>query len=59
MAHFDFYLCFGIFRLIVIAQQIYYRYYRGQTRNPRFEKYARGVPMLARAARRVMERSDL
>ncbi|HOJ13754.1 MAG TPA: phosphotransferase family protein, partial [Deltaproteobacteria bacterium] len=29
--NFDFYLCFGLFRLAVIAQQIYYRYYHGQT----------------------------
>ena len=59
MDHFDFYLCFGIFRLIVIVQQIYYRYYHGQTNNPRFKKYAAGLPVLERAARRIIERSDL
>lgn len=34
---FLYYYCFGLFRLAVIAQQIYYRYYHGQTRDKRFE----------------------
>ena len=33
---FDFYLIYGVFRLVVIMQQIYYRYYHGQTRDQRF-----------------------
>jgi aminoglycoside phosphotransferase (APT) family kinase protein len=32
--NFDFYLIQGLFRLAVIAQQIYYRFYHGQTTNP-------------------------
>ncbi|MFZ2526711.1 MAG: phosphotransferase family protein [Rhodococcus sp. (in: high G+C Gram-positive bacteria)] len=32
-----FYEVFGLFRLAVIAQQIYYRFHRGQTTNPAFE----------------------
>ena len=59
MDHFDFYHGFGLFRLIVIVQQIYYRYYHGQTQNPRFKKYAAGVAVLERAARRVIEKSAL
>ena len=31
-----FYEVYGLFRLAVIAQQIYYRYHHGQTRNPAF-----------------------
>lgn len=31
------YYIFGLFRLAVIAQQIYYRFYCGQTDNPKFE----------------------
>jgi aminoglycoside phosphotransferase (APT) family kinase protein len=58
MEHFDFYLCFGIFRLIVIVQQIYYRYYHGQTNNHRFKKFAKGVAVLERSAKRVIEYSD-
>ncbi|MBW1892030.1 MAG: phosphotransferase family protein, partial [Deltaproteobacteria bacterium] len=36
LSSFDFYLCFGLFRLAGIAQQIYYRFYHGQTRDERF-----------------------
>ena len=31
-----FYRVFGLFRLAVIIQQIYYRYFHGETRDPRF-----------------------
>ena len=34
--HFPFYFCFGLFRLCVIGQQIYYRYYHGHTKDERF-----------------------
>ena len=34
-----FYEVFGIFRLAVIAQQIYYRYYHKQTKNPAFKDF--------------------
>lgn len=34
-----FYEVFGIFRLAVIAQQIYYRYYHKQTQNPAFKDF--------------------
>ncbi|MGH8198569.1 MAG: phosphotransferase family protein, partial [Steroidobacteraceae bacterium] len=33
---FRFYRVFGLFRLAVIVQQIYYRYFHGETRDPRF-----------------------
>jgi aminoglycoside phosphotransferase (APT) family kinase protein len=35
-AHWTFYEVFGVFRLAVIAQQIYYRYHHRQTRNAAF-----------------------
>ncbi|MCP4721512.1 MAG: phosphotransferase family protein, partial [Desulfobacteraceae bacterium] len=35
VGNFDFYYCFGLFRLAVIAQQIYNRYYQGITKNKR------------------------
>jgi aminoglycoside phosphotransferase (APT) family kinase protein len=38
-----FYEVFGLFRLAVIAQQIYYRYHMGQTTN---EEYARFLPVV-------------
>ncbi len=34
-----FYEVYGLFRLAVIAQQIYYRYHHRQTRNPAFKRY--------------------
>ncbi len=36
---FVFYEVYGLFRLAVIAQQIYYRYHHGQTRNPAFRNF--------------------
>lgn len=52
-AGFTFYQVFGLFRLAVIAQQIYYRYAHGQTHNPSFEPFA------AVAATLVQRCSDL
>ncbi len=34
-----FYEVYGLFRLAVIAQQIYLRYHRGETRNPAFRRF--------------------
>lgn len=59
MNFFDFYYCFGLFRLIVIIQQIYYRYYHGQTQNERFKTFGALVPIIERAAGQVMAQSEL
>jgi len=59
MDRFDFYYCFGLFRLAVIVQQIYYRYYHGQTRDERFARYAFGIPVLERAAEQVIAGADI
>ncbi len=37
--HWAFYEVYGLFRLAVIAQQIYYRYHHKQTRNPAFKHF--------------------
>jgi aminoglycoside phosphotransferase (APT) family kinase protein len=52
---FDFYRCFGLFRLAAIAQQIYYRYYHGQTQNQAFATLGPKVGVLERSALRVIE----
>jgi aminoglycoside phosphotransferase (APT) family kinase protein len=39
----DFYYCFGLFRLAVIVQQIYYRYYKGQSHDLRFGMFGHSV----------------
>ncbi len=56
---YDFYYAFGLFRLAVIVQQIYYRYYHGQTRDERFKLMIHAVGILDRQARRVIEGSTL
>jgi len=55
----DFYYVFGLFRLAVIAQQIYNRYYHGETADERFKTLIFAVHILGQAARRTMEQSDL
>jgi aminoglycoside phosphotransferase (APT) family kinase protein len=57
--NFDFYYCFGLFRLAVIAQQIYYRYYHGQTKDHRFKRLIFVVHVLEKTAREVIEGSEL
>jgi len=59
MDNFDFYLCFGIFRLAVIAQQIYHRYFNGITKDKRFAMLIAGVQILERSALRLMDQSTL
>jgi len=56
---FDFYLCFGLFRLAVIAQQIYYRFYHGQTKDKRFQMLIFAVQILEETALKLMEESNL
>lgn len=52
---FDYYLAFGVFRLAVILQQIYYRFYNGQTKVPHFAQFGAQVNILGRHARRLLE----
>ena len=51
---FTFYEVFGLFRVAVIAQQIYYRYHRKQTRNPAFRFFWLFVNYLAWRCRRIL-----
>lgn len=44
--NFVFYRAYGIFRLAVILQQIYYRFYHGQTKNPAFGAFGQMVKIL-------------
>lgn len=52
-----FYEVFGLFRLAGIAQQIYYRYFHKQTRNPAFKNFWIFVHYLQWRARRAIKRS--
>jgi len=53
---FGYYLVYGVFRLAVILQQIYYRYYHGQTKNPGFKHFGKQVDMLGNHARGLIEK---
>jgi len=55
----DFYYCFGLFKLAVIAQQIYYRFYHGQTTDERFRMFVFAVRILEQTAMRVIDSTDL
>jgi len=57
--NFDFYYCFGLFRLAVIAQQIYYRFYNGQTKDQRFKTLIFAIKVLEQTALNVIGKSDL
>jgi aminoglycoside phosphotransferase (APT) family kinase protein len=52
-----FYEVYGLFRLAVIAQQIYYRYHHRQTRNPAFKHYWILVRYLDWRCRRIIRRA--
>jgi aminoglycoside phosphotransferase (APT) family kinase protein len=55
----DFYYVFGLFRLAVIAQQIYYRYYHKQVSDPRFAMFGQFVTYLSQVCEGVIANSDL
>lgn len=57
--NFDFYYVFGIFRLAVIVQQIYYRYAKGQTQDERFRGFGALATILANVAGNVIQGSGL
>lgn len=50
-----FYEVFGLFRLAVIAQQIWYRYYHGQTSNPAYAVFGPAVGYLERRCRGLID----
>lgn len=59
IAHVVFYYCFGLFKTAVVAQQIYYRYKQGLTRDERFAQMILGVRGLTDHARTTIERGSL
>jgi aminoglycoside phosphotransferase (APT) family kinase protein len=54
-----FYYAFGLFKIAVIIQQIYARYVRGHTRDPRFGHLNDVVVVLGRQADRALEAGGL
>ena len=58
--HLVFYYAFGLFKTAVIAQQIYYRFAKGLTQDPRFAPFIIVVRALGDQARvRSIERMSL
>ncbi len=58
LSRIDYYEVFGLYKLAVVLQQIYYRYHMGQTQDPRFRNFPERVRGLADAAMPVMERAS-
>lgn len=52
--NFAFYFVFGLFRLGVIGQQIYYRYYHGHTKDQRFAMMVKKTDVLQRMSEMIM-----
>jgi aminoglycoside phosphotransferase (APT) family kinase protein len=52
-----FYEVFAVFKLAVVLQQIFYRYHRGQTDDPRFAALDERVAWLARIATALAEKN--
>lgn len=51
----EFYYCFGLFKIVVIIQQIYARFVRGHTSDARFAHLNQFVAVLGQQAERVIE----
>ena len=52
---FDFYEIYGLFRLAAIIQQIYYRYYHGQTNDKRFAEFVHAGSYLEQRCLKLIE----
>lgn len=53
-ADLDYFYVFGLFKVAVIAQQIFLRYRRGHTRDPRFASLDQAVALLLQQAKRAI-----
>ena len=54
-----FYYVYGLFKIAVIVQQIYFRYKKGFTQDPRFEKLIDGVKLLGEIANQAISKKRL
>jgi aminoglycoside phosphotransferase (APT) family kinase protein len=57
LSHVGFYEVFAVFKLAVVLQQIFFRYRRGQTDDPRFAPLGERVEWLARIAAQLAEKT--
>lgn len=56
LSHLRYYEVLGVFKLAVILQQIYYRFHRGQTNDPRFQNFDQHVQALVELALTLAEK---
>jgi len=54
-----FYYVFSLFKLAGVAQQIYWRYKNGHTKDERFAAFIFGVRLLAEHASRALDRDKI
>jgi aminoglycoside phosphotransferase (APT) family kinase protein len=59
MDNFDFYYTYGLFRLAGIVQQIYYRFFHGQTQDKRFAQFIQMNKLLEQMSLQVIGKSTL
>lgn len=59
VSHMLFYYVYALFRFAVIAQQIYYRYAKGFTKDERFSNLIVGVNLLGKAASLALEKGRI
>ena len=57
--NFDYYYTYGLFRLAGIIQQIYYRYFHGQTQDKRFARFVQLNGLLEQMCLQVINKSKL
>lgn len=57
--HLVFFYAFGLFKTAVVLQQIYYRYAKGITKDPRFAPFITVVRALAEQAHRAIDRASI
>jgi aminoglycoside phosphotransferase (APT) family kinase protein len=54
-----FYTVFGLFKTAVVGQQIYYRYAKGLTTDPRFAALIHGIRILCEQAAAAIDRGTI
>jgi len=57
--NFDFYQIYGLFRLAAIVQQLYYRYYHGQTQDKRFAHFVEAGKYLEQRCLKLISAHEL
>jgi aminoglycoside phosphotransferase (APT) family kinase protein len=57
--HVVFFYAFGLFKTAVVLQQIYYRFAKGLTQDPRFAPFILVVRALADQAKRAIDRGTI